>query len=255
MDVVLLGAGNVSTVVGRSMIKAGHRITAIWNRHQEPAEILASEWNARAVMHISELPQQADLYVIAVSDVAIEQVAAELQVGEGIVVHMAGMVSQQVLSNTAKRYGVMWPMKMLRSSMADLGDCTIVIDGNDEATTAQLSAWAGTLTNKVGRADDHTRMKMHLVAAIVSNFTNHMYHLAADFCEQETIDFSLFYPLIEATAAQALTIHPSKAQAGPAFRGDRNTLEKHRSLITDEALLKLYDSVSESILCKFGHLK
>jgi predicted short-subunit dehydrogenase-like oxidoreductase (DUF2520 family) len=95
---------------------------------------------------------------------------------------------------------------------------------------------------------------MHLIAAITSNFTNHLYHLAADYSQEQEIRFSWFYPLIEGVIEQIKTELPQNVQAGPAFRGDRITIEKHRSLLADEpVLLKIYDEMTQSILHKFGH--
>jgi len=112
------------------------------------------------------------------------------------------------------------------------------------------------LSPVVVRADDLLRSKMHMLAAITSNFTNHLYHLAMDYCEKENIDFSFFYPLIEETAQKIQANHPKQVQAGPAFRGDRLTLEKHRLLLEKyPQIQKVYMEMSESIRLSFGKAK
>lgn len=253
MDVVLIGAGNVAHVLGRTLKHAGHRILAIWNRDIQKAVTLAAELSATVVERIEQLPQDADIYILAVSDHAIDEMVASLQIKKGILVHNAGTVSIDVLSKAAKKYGVLWPMKMLRASMKELGDCTIVIDGSDENTRKELEQLAKQLSTRIAVADDNTRQKMHLVAAISSNFTNHMYHLAADYCTSTNIDFALFYPLIQAAASQIQTAYPGEVQAGPAFRGDLETIERHRALLSKEpGLLRLYNELTLSIREKFG---
>lgn len=64
----------------------------------------------------------------------------------------------------------------------------------------------------------------------------------------------MFYPLIEGVIAQIKVQDPEKVQAGPAFRGDLVTIDKHRKLLADDmVLLKIYDEMTQSILYKFGH--
>lgn len=249
----MIGAGNVAHVLGRALKHAGHRIVSIWSRDTLKADLLAKGLSAIAVEKTEQLPQDADLYILAVSDHAINELAASVKIRKGILIHNAGTVKIDVLAPAAKKYGVLWPMKMLRSSMNGLGDCTIVVDGNDDDTRQQLQQLAEQLSGRVTLADDDTRQKMHLVAAISSNFTNHMYHLAADYCKNAGIDFSLFYPLIESAALQVQSAYPGSVQAGPAFRGDIETIERHRALLIDTpGLLRLYDEVTLSIREKFG---
>jgi predicted short-subunit dehydrogenase-like oxidoreductase (DUF2520 family) len=253
MDVVLIGAGNVAHVLGRTLKQAGHCIVSVWNRDQQKAGQLAQELMATVVEKPEQLPQDADLYILAVSDYAISELVGSFNINKGILIHNAGTVAIDVLAPAAKKYGVLWPMKMIRTSMTTLGDCTIVVDGNDDDTRHQLEQLAGQLSARVTQADDATRQKMHLVAAISSNFTNHMYHQAADYCKNMGIDFSLFYPLIESAAIQIQTAYPGDVQAGPAFRGDNATIERHRALLTgNPGLLRLYDEVTLSIREKFA---
>jgi len=254
MDVVLIGVGNVGTVLGRSFKQAGHTITAIWNRHPEKAQPLAQELGAEAVADIQALPQKADLFLLAVSDRSIQEVATQLTIQEGVLVHAAGAVSKDVLQGVTNHYGVLWPMKMIRTHMQSLGSSAVIIDGNSESAIQLIQSIAESISQQVSKADDAKRLQMHLIAAVTSNFTNHLYHLAADYAQQKDIDFSLFYPLIEGVIEQIKDQHPEKVQAGPAFRGDRVTIEKHRALLTQEpSLLKIYDEMTHSILHKFGH--
>jgi predicted short-subunit dehydrogenase-like oxidoreductase (DUF2520 family) len=249
----MIGAGNVAHVLGRALKHAGHNIVSIWNRDIQKAYQLAEELSATAVEKPEQLPHDADLYILAVSDHAIGELAASIKINKGILIHNAGTVKIDVLAPAAKKYGVLWPMKMIRTSMHELGNCTVVVDGNDEDTRLALQQLARQLSDRVTVADNETRQKMHLIAAISSNFTNHMYHLAADYCKNVNIDFSLFYPLIESAAIQIQTAYPGDVQAGPAFRGDIATIERHRALLTgNQGLLRLYDEVTLSIREKFG---
>ncbi len=255
MKVVIIGSGNVATVMGRLMHAAGHRIEQVWSRQESHAASLAYLLGAEAVTDLEALQPGADLYLLAVSDTGVEAVARQLHLADALIVHTAGSVSKEVLKTVSSRYGVLWPMKMIRKSMDAMDPVTIVIDGNTGETTDNIESIAREFTSgTITRAGDMVRERMHLLAAITSNFTNHLYHLAADYCEAEQIDFRFFYPIITDTALQIQSFHPKEVQAGPAFRNDANTLHKHEDLLkTHPQLLEVYRTMSNSIRKQFGH--
>jgi predicted short-subunit dehydrogenase-like oxidoreductase (DUF2520 family) len=251
MQVTIIGSGNVGTVLGRVLVQKGHTIRQVYSRNAMHAGTLAAELDARPVSDLSTIDKGADLYLVTITDDAIPAVAAQLLLGDRPVLHTAGSVSREVLKTVSTRYGVLWPMKMVRRSMMELGAVSIVIDGNSDEMIERIRQFASQFSDTVIRADDAQRTKMHLVAALTSNFTNHLYHLAAEYCEREGIDFSIFYPIIEETAKQVQYFHPSQVQAGPAFRGDLKTVEKHKQLLQEYPHLeKLYEMFSHSILRK-----
>lgn len=252
MLVTIIGSGNVATVLGKVLFEKGHTISEIYSPDPVHAASLANQLKARPVKDLPALNGNADVYLLAVSDDALADVAAQLSLGDKLIVHTAGSVSKEILKNTSTQYGVLWPMKMIRKSMETLGPVTMVVDGNTEAVTHQLVQLATIFSGTVTIADDTTRSKMHMLAALTSNFTNHLYHLAADYCAAENIDLSLFYSIIEETAHQIRSQQPKDAQAGPAFRGDSVTLEKHVQILAEyPQIRKVYETMTESIAASF----
>lgn len=254
MEVVIIGSGNVATVLGRLMLANGHRIKQVWSRKAVHAEELSQQLGSEAISDIAKLQKGADLYLLAVTDTAMAETAAHLSLNDELIIHTAGSVSKEVLKGVSTRYGVLWPMKMIRKSMMEIDPVTIVIDGNTGETIREVEKLALEFSAIVTMADDELRVRMHLLAAITSNFTNHLYHLAADYCAAEKIDFSLFYPMIADTALQLQAFHPREVQAGPAFRNDTRTLQKHMDLLQQyPQLLKLYEEFTASIRRQFEH--
>jgi predicted short-subunit dehydrogenase-like oxidoreductase (DUF2520 family) len=253
MQVTIIGSGNVATVMGRLLLDKGHTIDQLFSRNPVHTMQLARQLNTKAITDLATLDTGSDLYIIAITDDAIAEIAAQLSLKNKLVVHTAGSVSKEILKNTSTDYGVLWPMKMIRKSMTTLESVTIVVDGSSEPVTRQLEQLATEFSPTVTRADDATRRKMHMLAAITSNFTNHLYHLAADYCAAENIDLSFFYSLIEETAQRIQTQHPKELQAGPAFRGDRQTLEKHVQLLEKyPQIQRVYRAMTDSIGESFG---
>lgn len=249
MEIVIIGSGNVATVIGRKLKAAGHSILQILSRNASKASALAYEWDTESANYVSLLNKNADIYIIAVSDNAIAEVVKELQLPGKIVVHTAAAVPKEVLKGVSKHYGVFYPLQSLRKEMTDLPDIPMYYDGSDPATKSKLHQLAESISSLPAViASDEQRVKLHVAAVIVSNFVNYLYALAEDYCKKEGIDFRQLQPLIEETALRIKTVSPKQVQTGPAIRHDKETIQKHLELIKDHPQLKnLYVLITESI--------
>lgn len=248
MQVVIIGSGNLAWVLAKSLVSVKFQIKQVYSRNLSAAEALIKEVGGEAVDTIKAIQKDADIYFMAVSDKAISAVAAQLDVGDKPVCHTSGTVSKEVIGCCSSAYGVFWPMKMLRKSMDSLGESNIVVDASTPIALDLITSVAAKFTNRVIQANDIKRQKMHYVATLTANFSNCLYSMGAEFCEKENIDFELFYPIIQETATAIRTASPHSLQAGPAFRGDMETLALHRSFITDNSLfLDVYNVLSDSI--------
>ena len=113
----------------------------------------------------------------------------------------------------------------------------------------QIFDLASSVSDKVIHANDEIRLKYHLSGIIASNFTNHLFALAKNYCDTNNIDFDLLLPLIKETTNRLDLYEPSAMQTGPAIRGDEATIEKHLQLLNDFPQLKnVYKMMSESIM-------
>ena len=90
-------------------------------------------------------------------------------------------------------------------------------------------------------------MGLHTAAVFVNNFTNHLYQVGAQICEEQEVPFDLLRPLIAETAAKIESITPKEAQTGPALRNDKTTLQKHLDQLRDPVFKNLYLTLTESI--------
>jgi predicted short-subunit dehydrogenase-like oxidoreductase (DUF2520 family) len=254
MDLGIIGSGNVAHVLGRVWMQHGHRIRFVAGRNQLAVAALADEIGAAAVYDFDQLSGKADIYIITVSDTAVPELAGRLRLGDATVVHTAGSVSKAVLAPVSRAYGVLWPMTMIRKGMLWTGNATLVLDANGPDVLQHIRELATALSGRQLIADDELRVKMHLMAAVMSNFTNHMARLAEQFCEVEGVDFRVFQQIMADTVEGVYRSGPAAQQAGAAFRGDRTTLEKHDALLAGHpALRELYRIMSDSILQTYGH--
>jgi predicted short-subunit dehydrogenase-like oxidoreductase (DUF2520 family) len=250
MDIVIIGSGNVASVLGRKFKAAGHTILQVVSRNASVASKLAYEWDTESTNYVSLINKKADFYLIAVSDDAIPDIISELKLPpKKIVAHTAASVSKEILKNVTDHYGVFYPLQSLRKEMKTLPDIPVFFDGNDDVARKVLESLAHSIAReKVTEAGDDARMKLHVAAVIVSNFVTHLYALAEEYCKKEGLDFKQLLPLIEETASRIKTVSPKQSQTGPAIRHDKETLQKHLDMLNDHPRLKnIYLLLTESI--------
>lgn len=249
MKIVLIGSGNVSTTLGRLIQRNNHKVIQVTSRNIAHAKILGDELQCEYADYNGELNKTADLYIIAVSDTALNECVHHYNIHDKLIVHTAGSVSKEVLKNVSYNYGVLYPLQSLRKEVENIPDIPFLIDGNNEWVMQQLHDFAITLSPYVQVVGDEDRLKLHAAAVIVSNFTNHLYAIAEDFCMHEHINFDLLKPLIMETAARIKNQSPGAVQTGPAVRKDINTLDKHLRLLSNYPKLKTtYLRLTDSIM-------
>ena len=105
MDIVIIGTGNTATILGRKLKAAGHNIVQIYGHNGRAASDLAYELDTESTNYWAVVNRNADIYLLAVSDIAVEEVVKELGLPDKTIIHTAASVSKEVL-NKAEHYGV-----------------------------------------------------------------------------------------------------------------------------------------------------
>jgi predicted short-subunit dehydrogenase-like oxidoreductase (DUF2520 family) len=238
MQVVIIGSGNTATVLGKLIFANGFHISQVISRNITHAEILANELNCSFGDFSSSINETADIYLIAVSDKIIHEVVNYIPKNNKLILHTAGSVSIKVLENVTNQYGVLYPLQSLRKEIANTPDIPFLIDGNNQEVVDKIMQIAQKISSQVAIANDEIRLKLHLAAVFVNNFTNHLYTLASDYCKKEQLEFDLLKPLIFETANRLKSVHPNDVQTGPAIRNDASTIERHDQLLENYPDLK-----------------
>jgi predicted short-subunit dehydrogenase-like oxidoreductase (DUF2520 family) len=244
----MIGSGNVATVLARKLQSATHQVLQVFSKTSASAQRLAEELNCEFTIDKSSICQDADIYIIAVNDGAIGEIAEWLRLDRKLTVHTAGSVSKQVLINVSKNYGVLYPLQSLRREMTRIPEIPFLVDGNTPDDLALITDLAHSISTQVKTATDEQRLHFHLSAVIVSNFTNHLYALTQQFCINNQLDFGYLHPLILEVAERLKDYDPARVQTGPAIRNDQETIQKHLNLLSKYPELKnIYQQMSASI--------
>jgi predicted short-subunit dehydrogenase-like oxidoreductase (DUF2520 family) len=116
-----------------------------------------------------------------------------------------------------------------------------------------IKLFAESISNQVSFLNYEERLKLHVAAVFVNNFTNHLYHLAEIICKKEKIDFELLKPLMQETLSRLNASSPEFVQTGPAIRKDMSTVEKHLNILNEFPQHKtVYKTLTESIMLLYS---
>lgn len=224
---VLIGAGNVASFL-KANIKPPFLLTCIGGRQRT-----------------CPIPQDADLYIIAISDRAINAVGEELKGIKGLVVHTAGSVPMDVLPQ--RRRGVFYPLQTLSKKRHISASCVpLYIEASQPQDLELLRLLAESIGSKAEQMDSQHRKYLHLAAVFCCNFVNRLYGITAELLADHDIPFSAMLPLIKETADKVSELTPSEAQTGPAVRWDEQVMTQQMALLNEEQR-KLYQLLSQSI--------
>ena len=252
--IVLLGSGNLASQLGPALVGAGVEVVQVYSRRITHARKLAKRLGCPATNKLEDIKFAADLYLFAISDGAIEEVARNLanQLPEKrkyIFAHTSGATPQLVFKGLVKNYGIFYPLQTFsKDRPADFSTIPFCIDGNRKNVRTKLSKLAEILSPTVSLITDDQRAVLHVAAVFVNNFTNALFGAGKEILDEKNIPFELLTPLILETAKKVQDNSPVSMQTGPAKRGDQATIEKHQALLNHRPeLIELYQKLSELI--------
>ncbi len=245
-EVVIIGSGGVAEALAKG-ISANKELCLkqIYGRNRQRVEHISGLVGSE----VSEEIKTADIYIVSVSDRAIEPLTREVSLPESsIVVHTAGSVAMDAIAHP--RRGVLYPFQSFTPGReVDITTVPFFVEGCTEDITAEVEALANTLSQNVLRMDSAGRKQLHLCGVFASNFVNSIYAIAATIAQRADIPFDLLKPLIRETCDKALSVQdPRTVQTGPAVRGDDATQNRHLDMLhDDENLEKIYKILSLQI--------
>lgn len=256
LQIVILGAGNVAFHLSKALIEANHQIIQIYSRTNNSAEILAKQHSTAFTSNLQMLSNNADLYIITVSDDAISKILEQYDFINKNVVHTAGCVPISVFEPELKNYGVIYPLQTFSKSRdVNFREIPICIEANNNQFESLLLELAGEISDSVWKIDSPQRLQLHLSAVFANNFVNHLYFIAKDIISESGIDFKILYPLINETAKKAMQLGPKLAQTGPALRNDSESLKKHLELLSSMPEYRaVYNALTKDIYMKHNKI-
>ncbi|MBR4738893.1 MAG: DUF2520 domain-containing protein [Bacteroidales bacterium] len=249
VSISIVGSGNVATHLALALHGAGHTIRQVLSRSFEHAQMLARRVDAQPVNQWQRLDEDADVYILAVTDDALYDLALDLRLPRALVLHTSGTTPLSVLKPVSRHHGVLWsPQTFVRDIAMDYHRLPLCIEGSSPEDEATLEELASSVSSCIYRLDYGQRCRAHLAAVWVSNFVNAVNATAQDLMRQEGLAFDMLRPLAEQTLHKWDYGNLWQQQTGPAIRRDEKTLNaQRRQLLNQPELLRLYDQLTELI--------
>ncbi|KIX22785.1 hypothetical protein SY27_02930 [Flavobacterium sp. 316] len=245
IKVVIIGNGNVAQHLLKVMLKTDEvTIVQVFVRNKNNISHLITE--NRITSNYDEI-EEADVYIISVSDNAIAEVASNLPFKNRLVVHTSGTSELSVLDNK-NRKGVFYPLQTFsKSKVVDFSTIPICLETENESDYKTLEILANLISKKAYAISSEQRKSLHVAAVFVCNFVNHLYQIGNQICNENRVPFEILQPLIIETANKITELSPKEAQTGPALRNDTKTIEKHIEFLQNSNYQELYKLLTQSI--------
>jgi predicted short-subunit dehydrogenase-like oxidoreductase (DUF2520 family) len=258
MNVSFIGSGNLAWHLAPALDNSAFPVKEVCSLNLRNAEALVERlYDARAQTSLDFSVSDSRIFIIAVSDDAIEDVAREIILpNNAILLHTSGSQPVEVLGVSASAdIGVFYPLQTFtKQKKVDFNEVPFFIEAAHAETQKLLLKMAAALSSKVYKITSAERKALHVAAVFASNFTNHMLAISRDIMHDNNLDFAHLKPLVAETINKSLTLGPDKAQTGPAKRGDLEILDHHLEFLQsqDEAVAEIYKVISQHIVDRYG---
>ncbi len=245
ISIVILGTGNVAKHLYDAFSATNQvKILQVVGRSED--KLLVYSKHTEVCLDYGNI-KEADVYLIAVSDDAVKEVSQKLIDKKGLVVHTSGSCALDILT-PIQRKGVFYPLQSFtKNKKVDFKEIPICLEAAQQDDLFILEDLAHLISEKVFNISSEQRKTIHLAAVFVNNFTNHLYQIGNEICDDHNIPFELLHPLIMETAHKISVLNPHEAQTGPASRGDQITITNHLRLLENKTHKEIYSLLSNSI--------
>jgi predicted short-subunit dehydrogenase-like oxidoreductase (DUF2520 family) len=245
ITVTILGAGNVASHLYKAFKNAKDVTVKQWyNRTYSDISSYANEVDT--IDDLSKL-EDADIYIMAVSDDSIASLSRALPFENRLVAHTSGSVSIHDLDKKNQR-AVFYPLQTFsKDAELNFSEIPICIEVTEKANLQFMKDLAEALGCKAHKINTEQRQTLHLSAVFINNFTNQLYRIAHEISDAKSINFDILKPLIMETARKVQDMSPYMAQTGPAKRNDKKTIKRHLKQLENEEHKAIYELLTASI--------
>jgi predicted short-subunit dehydrogenase-like oxidoreductase (DUF2520 family) len=243
-SIVIFGAGNVASHLFKAFSSAENfEVRQVYNHR--PESLISFQSMVETTTHPEEV-KKADIYIIAVKDDVISQVAESIIHQDSLVIHTSGAVSLEVLKSFNQR-GVFYPLQTFSKNVpVDFSNIPICIEANNDRDLLLLEELGSKISSKLFKINSEQRKSLHVAAVFVSNFVNYLYSEGESLCKAHNIPFDILKPLIQETASKINNMSPLDAQTGPAKRNDVEVINSHMAQLNEQQQ-KVYSLLTHSI--------
>lgn len=250
-----MGCGSLAYHLARALCNtASLRLRWVVGTSQEKAHAFISEMHLNAQPATLQQRIPAELFLLAVPDDAIEELGKQIAPLQpsATLLHFSGGAPLVLLARHTAHAGVFYPLQTFRPRRPlRWEEIPVFYEATDQQALTAIRHLAVALNVRtLIPMDSDRRLKLHLVAVFVSNFTNHILAVAHQLCLSFGLEWQWLCPIIRETFSRIVENgHPPATwQTGPAVRGDMSTLVRHLQCLEEYPRARLlYYVLSDSI--------
>jgi predicted short-subunit dehydrogenase-like oxidoreductase (DUF2520 family) len=251
--IVIVGCGNVAWHLARKFSELKFSVVVYNHRVNVALEDFRKQLKVSVKVGLFNIDDDAAFYFICVPDRYIGDCAKRIgpKSPRAVIAHTSGSAEIRELGKRGHGTAVFYPLQTFsRNDEVVWQKVPLIIEGDSAATTAQVKMLADHFSKEVHICNYEERLKLHLAAVLVNNFTNALFVSASRLLgEGSTSDkFRLLMPLAAQTVEKVRKMDPVLAQTGPARRGDKKVMKKHLKLLAgQDEMRRLYKQMSALI--------
>jgi predicted short-subunit dehydrogenase-like oxidoreductase (DUF2520 family) len=241
MRLGILGGGRAAWAFGSAWRKIGWPLSGVWLRDESTSHI--AELLATSRVDLSDLAQDSELLLVAVSDRAIPQVTNAIPETAALVWHASGALPAPPAGFSLHPLRALPPV----GKPSDLRDTLLVFEG-EHRHTAKLIAAA--IDARFAEVTSEQKPLYHAAAVFGSNYVAAVLEIAERLMSRAGVEGTR--EDLAALARSALENWASHTDAarftGPASRGDEEVLRRHTEALRElPDLREVYELLASEI--------
>jgi predicted short-subunit dehydrogenase-like oxidoreductase (DUF2520 family) len=241
-NIVIIGCGNVAWHIAKHLQKKFDLL--VCNHKANPLlDEFKNEFKAQTYSSFKNIPLNAEAYFVCVNDTSIPAVIKVLDKlpSTATVLITSGNFDLGSVKTKLRNISVFYPLQTFtKNDKIKWKEIPVIIDTKNPAAVLKVKAVSSHFNKNQIQLDHTQRLKIHLAAVLVNNFTNCLFVEADKLTRSAKRDLGigLLLPLIKQSVRKLKTMSPKAAQTGPAKRKDTVVMQKHLELLKNNKELK-----------------
>lgn len=254
ISISLVGAGAWGLNLLKNLIRSNWTVQQVVVRDISKFHQIAPFFPQEQIISDLARLEPTDILFVVTPDDVISGIARYLpdEIRENtLIVHCAGSVSIDAITDYCARAGVFYPLQTFTlGRQVDLTNVPFFVEASELADEDLLVNMAKLWSERVEVMTSEDRLRLHCGAVFASNFVNHCVALADHVIGDIEVDFRVYLPLLREAVAKLEVLPPVDAQTGPAARSDYGTMSKHLDMLVmsgQESIASVYTKLNQSI--------
>lgn len=260
LKVAIIGTGKVGTAFALDFTKKKIKVIALIDKNSKKARSLARKINCNVFSSdISDIPEEVNLFVIAVQDRFIHEVAQSLSnalinINNKYAFHTSGALTSAELKNLSEKGCNVFSLHpnfsfvsnaSSNQKLIEFDECLFAIESPSKKAFSFAKNFCNELGYKFIKIDAEQKILYHIFSVIISNYTVTQFYQIEKYFGKKAI--KSYINLLKSTIQNIEKSGVKKSLTGPIIRGDLYTIQKHLKLLSklDRNLKEIYSNFGQ----------